>query len=291
MAESGDSKPSKSKAPVIVVKKIVHGGHGHHGGAWKVAYADFVTAMMAFFLVMWLMGADEATKAAIERYFTQADAESPLDMQVSDFRSGETFAQMDVARQTAGRSVDLPVGKTEADARSRMAELREKLEEQLSVELGVTALSEEIKVLGGEEEEVGLRIAVKDLFKPGSSEVEKDLIPVLRKIGAIVAKTGSRIRIDGHADPSEGPDRYGNLWALSSARAAWVADFWSREPGLTDLAGRLQVTGRGGASPVAASDKAEGRAANRRVEVHILTATSGERGLAGGAGAPAGGKR
>src|SRR6476619_3516226 len=54
--------------PVIVVKKKA--GHaGHHGGAWKVAYADFVTAMMCFFLVMWLMGADEETKAAISHYF------------------------------------------------------------------------------------------------------------------------------------------------------------------------------------------------------------------------------
>src|SRR6185436_2153719 len=55
--------------PIIIKKIKGGGGHGHHGGAWKVAYADFVTAMMCFFLVMWLMGADEATKAAIAHYF------------------------------------------------------------------------------------------------------------------------------------------------------------------------------------------------------------------------------
>src|SRR3954469_8491884 len=59
----------KGKAPIIIRKKIFNAGHGHHGGAWKVAYADFVTAMMAFFLVMWLMGSDEETKAAIAHYF------------------------------------------------------------------------------------------------------------------------------------------------------------------------------------------------------------------------------
>src|SRR6187397_181937 len=55
--------------PVIIVKKKGHGGHGHHGGAWKVAYADFVTAMMAFFLVMWLVGQSPKVKAGVGGYF------------------------------------------------------------------------------------------------------------------------------------------------------------------------------------------------------------------------------
>lgn len=62
------------KAPIIIKKKKIVGGHGHHGGAWKVAYADFVTAMMAFFLVMWLMGSDEETKAEIEHYFNHPNS-------------------------------------------------------------------------------------------------------------------------------------------------------------------------------------------------------------------------
>ena len=62
---AGDDK----KQP-IVIKKIVAGGHGHHGGSWKVAYADFVTAMMAFFLLLWLLGVtDEATRNGISDYF------------------------------------------------------------------------------------------------------------------------------------------------------------------------------------------------------------------------------
>ena len=59
----------KPGTTIIIKKKKKGGGHGHHGGAWKVAYADFVTAMMAFFLVMWLMGADESTKAKVVNYF------------------------------------------------------------------------------------------------------------------------------------------------------------------------------------------------------------------------------
>ena len=53
----------------IIVKKIIKGGHGHHGGAWKVAYADFVTAMMALFMVLWLMNSNENEKEAIAAYF------------------------------------------------------------------------------------------------------------------------------------------------------------------------------------------------------------------------------
>ena len=60
---------SGGEAPVIRVVRKKKAGDGHHGGAWKVAYADFVTAMMAFFMVMWLLGSDEETKAAIADYF------------------------------------------------------------------------------------------------------------------------------------------------------------------------------------------------------------------------------
>ena len=53
----------------IIIKKVVKGGHGHHGGAWKVAYADFVTAMMALFIVLWILGQDDSVKANIAHYF------------------------------------------------------------------------------------------------------------------------------------------------------------------------------------------------------------------------------
>ena len=64
--------------PVIIVKRSGHGKHGHHGGAWKVAYADFVTAMMAFFLVMWLVGQSKEVRAGVGGYFRDPGA---FDMQ------------------------------------------------------------------------------------------------------------------------------------------------------------------------------------------------------------------
>ena len=59
----------KGEQPIIIVKKGGHGHGGHHGGAWKVAYADFVTAMMAFFLVMWIVGQSNPMKAGVAGYF------------------------------------------------------------------------------------------------------------------------------------------------------------------------------------------------------------------------------
>src|SRR5688572_20975219 len=60
--------------PIIIIKKQSHGKHGHHGGAWKVAYADFVTAMMAFFLVMWIVGQSDDVKAGVAGYFRDPQA-------------------------------------------------------------------------------------------------------------------------------------------------------------------------------------------------------------------------
>ena len=57
--------------PIIIIKKVAHGRHGHHGGAWKVAYADFVTAMMAFFMVMWLINTSPQVKTSVASYFRE----------------------------------------------------------------------------------------------------------------------------------------------------------------------------------------------------------------------------
>src|ERR1044072_9119550 len=61
---------SKPGSKIIIVKKVKKGGHAHHGGSWKVAYADFVTAMMAFFMVMWILGMDQQLRQAVEGYFS-----------------------------------------------------------------------------------------------------------------------------------------------------------------------------------------------------------------------------
>ena len=76
---------SKEKRPIIIVKKVVKGHGGHHGGSWKVAYADFVTAMMAFFMVLWILGMDESTRKSIESYF-----QNPVGIHKDGYSAGQS---------------------------------------------------------------------------------------------------------------------------------------------------------------------------------------------------------
>src|SRR3982751_5121546 len=91
----------KSKKKIVIIRKKKVAGGGHHGGSWKVAYADFVTAMMAFFMVMWILGMDDKTKQAIEGYFSNpvgykkgfssgsspiSDGQSPSKIQTAQLR-------------------------------------------------------------------------------------------------------------------------------------------------------------------------------------------------------------
>src|SRR6202789_3202646 len=95
--------------PIIILKK--KGGHGGgHGGAWKVAYADFVTAMMAFFMVMWLMGSDAETKAAVEGYFKNPSGGSP-GSSPGDPKGGEKLESFQDRDPAGGRPMDMPAGK------------------------------------------------------------------------------------------------------------------------------------------------------------------------------------
>ena len=86
-----------AKLQPIIIKKVKKGGHGgHHGGSWKVAYADFVTAMMAFFMVMWIMGMSAETRKGIPSYFND-----PIDFKKGEPRSATILA---LSAAAAGRS-------------------------------------------------------------------------------------------------------------------------------------------------------------------------------------------
>ena len=90
------SEENSGEQPIII-KKVVKGGGGHHGGAWKVAYADFVTAMMAFFIVMWIIASSEQTKQMVAAYFQDPGAFSfvtgkmtiPIDLDLKKMKGRE----------------------------------------------------------------------------------------------------------------------------------------------------------------------------------------------------------
>jgi len=188
----------KNQPPIIIIRR--KGGHGgHHGGAWKVAYADFVTAMMALFIVLWLMNASGQVKKAISVYFTDP---SGLGKQTGSGMAG------------TGEALSL--------AKDDMANLKEKLQQALKKSPEFEKLKDHVQMtVTGE----GLRIEMLEnekgiFFESGSAVptgVGQDMIVLLSKELGVLPND---LVIEGHTDskPYSGKAEYSN-WELSADRA------------------------------------------------------------------------
>jgi len=199
--------------PIIVMKKR-KGHHGHHGGSWKVAYADFVTAMMAFFMVMWIMGMDTRTKDIVQGYFS-----NPV-----GFRKSYSGGQNPLSSGNAPSNVAL----------KRLAMLTREFErerfEAVQVALRqMLAENEELRELRGQIEIVltpeGLRIELLEretgetLFAFGSAEPRPVVTRLLTLIAERLSGLPNAVVIEGHTDAAPyGSARYSN-WELSVDRA------------------------------------------------------------------------
>ena len=184
-------------APIIIIKK--KGGHGgHHGGAWKVAYADFVTAMMAFFMVMWLMNSTPQVKEAVAGYFNDPTGEGT--------KSGSGMA---------GAGESLSVNKDD------MEKLKEHLEDAMKQSPELQKLKDQVDMtVTGE----GLRIELLEtekgmFFDSGSSNPsingEELLIMMAKELGQLP----NDLLLEGHTDAKAfNADGYSN-WELSADRA------------------------------------------------------------------------
>lgn len=231
---AGDSK----KLQPIIVKRIKKGGHGAHGGAWKIAYADFVTAMMAFFLLMWLLGSTtEGDKKGIADYFN-----SPLKLSLMGGGSGSGDSSSivkgggaDLSRSSGQvkngeveaprRTINLQALKSEqrrAEA-ARLQALKHKVEEVLANNPRLAALKSQIRL---DMTPDGLRIQIVDeqnrpMFDSGSAIVQPHMRELLREIGAVLAEVPNRLTLEGHTDatPFAGGERGYSNWELSSDRA------------------------------------------------------------------------
>jgi chemotaxis protein MotB len=185
--------------PIIVVRK--KGGHdGHHGGAWKVAYADFVTAMMALFIVLWLMGASEKVKKAVAGYFNDPRGTANL--------LGTTMAGDGVAVTT------------KRDDHMRL--LKEKLEEEIRQKKELEKLSKQIEITITSE---GLRIELLEgkngtFYESGSAKLSDNGQTLLALLAKELKALPNALLIEGHTDaaPYSDDKSYGN-WELSADRA------------------------------------------------------------------------
>ncbi len=188
-----------AKAPIIVIKK--KSGHGgHHGGAWKVAYADFVTAMMSLFIVLWLMGSSEKVKKAVAGYFNDPKGTGSL--------LGTTMAGDGVAVTTVHDE--------------NMQKLKEKLEEQIKARKELQKLSKQIEITITPE---GLRIELLEdkngtFYELGSAKLSGNGQELLALLAGELKTLPNALLIEGHTDatPYSEPAGYSN-WELSADRA------------------------------------------------------------------------
>lgn len=236
------ARPNTPLRPIIV-KKIVEAPHaGHHGGAWKVAYADFVTAMMAFFLLMWLLGATtEKQRKALADYFAPTIVKTKEGSAGSNgMFGGDSIVSADDyphrASQTGSRSITIPRdvvgGPKEASGREREREkfqqVAKSLMERVREKGDLKRLARNLRFTETAE---GLRIDVVDdadfsMFAIGSSQLTPEGARLFREISEPIAEVPNQLMIRGHTDAAPWSANSGtNNWRLSVDRAEVVRHY------------------------------------------------------------------
>ena len=211
----------------IIVKKIKKGGHGHHGGAWKVAFADFVTAMMAFFLLLWLIASTtKEERAGISEYFSPPTkglaAGSGTSADVVDLGGGQKISRGDVSEQDARQPTDDELQKVVESERKRLESLMEELKKAIEQSQALKPFKDQLLLDITPE---GLRIQIVDkenrpMFDSGSAELKHYTKVILHELAKTINTVPNRISLTGHTDAARfvGRENYSN-WELSADRA------------------------------------------------------------------------
>lgn len=211
--------------PIIIKKKKAH-GHAHHGGSWKVAYADFVTAMMAFFMVMWILGLSDESKAQISGYFNDPlgySKTAPLSRNIVKF-PGTPITQSGTIKH---QGVDL-IQDNKRQVITVMSKITAALEEAAKkgekVGVGQGDLKKMLESVTVEMTPEGLRIEFREdngavFFESGSATLKSEAKALVAQIAPILSDAGRPLKIEGHTDavPYARSD-YDN-WDLSQDRA------------------------------------------------------------------------
>jgi chemotaxis protein MotB len=227
---------SESERP-IVVKRIKKKGHGAHAAAWKIAYADFVTAMMAFFLLMWLLGSTTKgdlqgiaeyfrtpLKVALEGGSGSGDSSSVIKGGGTDLtRTSGQQAKSDAP--VAKRTINLQAAQAELDRREaeRLKDLKARIEAAIEASPTLKAFRKQLRV---DLTPDGLRIQLVDeqnrpMFDSGSAVLRDYTREILREIAQVLNGVPNRISLSGHTDaaPYASGERAYSNWELSADRA------------------------------------------------------------------------
>jgi chemotaxis protein MotB len=284
---AGDAK----KLQPIIIKRVKKGGHAVHGGAWKIAYADFVTAMMAFFLLMWLLGStSEGDKKGISDYF-----QSPLKVSMQGgsgagasnslingggndiTQSAGQTAKSDSEEKRKKKVATEQFRQSEAKADSRrLSALSAKIAAAISNNKKLSEFSSQIKLQITPD---GLQIQIVDdqkrpMFDSGSASVKPYMHDLLREIGVTLMDVENKISLDGHTDRSSygSPMGYSN-WELSADRAnATRRELMAAGMPESKLA---RVVGMGSSLPLDPEDPKS--PTNRRITLLVMTKEAEER--------------
>jgi chemotaxis protein MotB len=292
---AGRAPHGQNQPPKIIYKKIYIEGHGgHHGGAWKVAYADFVTAMMAFFLLMWLLGAtNEKQRKALADYFAptlvdfkQNSAGSNGIMGGDALNGKDNYPQK--ASQTGTKSLTVPVDGvggvqvgsgdkgTLKDKRAiaaadqkNFAKMKDEVEKKMRANPKMAKLANHVRFVATRD---GMRIDLIDdanysMFDVGTTALVPEAANLIELISKSIAETENPIMIRGHTDSLPyGDPRAMNNWMLSSGRAE--ATRRKLLGGGVPEARFYRIEGVADREPMIEKDPADPR--NRRVAITLL---------------------
>jgi chemotaxis protein MotB len=233
MAAKANTRGKNELPPPIIVKKVTVVAGGHHGGAWKVAYADFVTAMMAFFLLLWLLGAtNEKQRKGIADYFTPTLVKLKQESAGSNgMLGGSSITDVDSypnrAGQTGTRSMTIPRDTTGgpkegAEKIKKMKSMQEKLAAKMAANERLARLAKQVRMIDTSE---GIRIDLVDdadfsMFQLGTTVLTPDAAQLLGAIGEMLSGELGGLSIRGHTDALPWNGGAGaNNWSLSAGRA------------------------------------------------------------------------
>lgn len=280
----------------IVIKRIKKVSGGHHGGAWKIAYADFVTAMMAFFLLMWLLGSTAKgdlngiadyfrtpLKVALQGGSGSGDSSSitrgggqDLTRAAGQVKRGDTLPER--------RTINLQAAKAEVAREETvlLSRLKQRVESALDGNPRLGAVRGQIRL---DLIEDGLRIQIVDeqsrpMFDTGSASLKEHTREILRQIAGVLNDVDNRIALSGHTDatPYAGGERGYSNWELSADRA----NASRRELLASGLAEDkvLRVVGLAASIPFGA--EGPHHPSNRRISIVVLNKQSEQALRAGG---------
>jgi chemotaxis protein MotB len=241
--------------PIIVIKKKSGHGGGHHGGAWKVAYADFVTAMMALFIVLWLMSSSVKVKKAVAGYFNDPKGTASL--------MGTTMP----GSQTEETTVDV-------NNQKRLEDLKKKLEDDIKAKKDLEKLSKQIEITITPE---GLRIELIEgkngtFYQSGSAQLSDSGQELLALLAGELKTLPNSLLIEGHTDatPYSTQGDYGN-WELSADRANSARRLLQQDGVRADQVGQV----RGYADQLLRIASNPYDPSNRRITILVRNGTNG----------------